>query len=191
MQHEIANLLSQFQPDGWPHDLLATGFVLDCQIKDDVLRVTLKLPFAARGLLASLQSLEPSLCQQAKVNAVVWDYSQEVATLARATPAAGIPGVRNIVVVASGKGGVGKSTTAVNLALALQQEGARVGLLDADIYGPSLPLMLGAPHERPVSYDGKFMQPVMAHGIASNSIGYLVPEAEAAVWRGPMASKAL
>ncbi|WP_323159494.1 P-loop NTPase, partial [Pseudomonas marginalis] len=85
----------------------------------------------------------------------------------------GINGVRNILAVSSGKGGVGKSSTAVNLALALAQEGAKVGILDADIYGPSIPNMLGTTLERPTSPDGQHMAPIMAYGIATNSIGYL------------------
>jgi ATP-binding protein involved in chromosome partitioning len=92
--------------------------------------------------------------------------------------------------VASGKGGVGKSTTAVNLALALSIEGARVGLLDADIYGPSQPRMLGA-SERPESPDGKSLNPVVSHGLQSMSIGYLIEEETPMVWRGPMVTQAL
>ena len=99
--------------------------------------------------------------------------------------------VKAIIAVASGKGGVGKSATAVNLALALKAEGARVGLLDADIYGPSLPTMLGQVNERVHSPDGKLMAPLYAHGLACNSLGFLMDPAEAAVWRGPMASAAL
>lgn len=102
-----------------------------------------------------------------------------------------ISNVKNIVAVSSGKGGVGKSASAVNLALALKSQGARVGVLDADIYGPSVPIMLGTQNESPVSPDNKTMFPIMAHGLASNSIGYLVKNDHASIWRGPMASKAL
>ncbi|THF61558.1 iron-sulfur cluster carrier protein ApbC [Pseudothauera rhizosphaerae] len=102
-----------------------------------------------------------------------------------------LPGVRNIIAVASGKGGVGKSTTAANLALALAAEGARVGILDADIYGPSQPQMLGIGHERPQSLDGKSMEPLEAHGIQAMSIGFLVDVETPMVWRGPMATQAL
>ncbi|STQ76466.1 iron-sulfur cluster carrier protein ApbC [Grimontia hollisae] len=101
-----------------------------------------------------------------------------------------IKGVKNILVMSSAKGGVGKSTTSVNLALALHALGAKVGLLDADIYGPSLPIMLGTKGKQPTTLDGKTMEPVEAHGLFSNSIGYLVPDENAMVWRGPMASKA-
>ncbi|MCD6064799.1 MAG: Mrp/NBP35 family ATP-binding protein [Flavipsychrobacter sp.] len=105
-----------------------------------------------------------------------------------------LPGVKNIIMVASGKGGVGKSTVAVNLALGLAQEGASVGLLDADIYGPSIPIMLGMRDERPkmMDVDGKGMiVPIERHGIKAMSIGLLIDEKQAVIWRGPMASSAL
>jgi len=101
-----------------------------------------------------------------------------------------LPKVKNIVAVASGKGGVGKSTTAVNLALALAAEGASVGVLDADIYGPSLPMMLGL-SGRPQSADGKTMEPMRNHGVQVMSIGFLVEADNAMIWRGPMATQAL
>ena len=102
-----------------------------------------------------------------------------------------LPGVKNIVAVASGKGGVGKSTTAANLALALAAEGATVGIVDADIYGPSQPTMLGISGARPESYDGKTMEPLVGHGIQVMSIGFLVDNDQAMIWRGPMATQAL
>ena len=101
-----------------------------------------------------------------------------------------LPGVKNIIAVASGKGGVGKSTTAVNLALALAAEGATVGVLDADIYGPSQPMMLGI-SGRPESIDGKTMEPMTGHGLQVASIGFLVEPDQAMIWRGPMATQAL
>ncbi|ANQ86359.1 putative iron sulfur binding protein [Azoarcus olearius] len=102
-----------------------------------------------------------------------------------------LPGVRNIIAVASGKGGVGKSTTAANLALALAAEGAQVGILDADIYGPSQPQMLGIGDRRPESLDGKTMEPLEAYGIQTMSIGFLIDQDTPMVWRGPMATQAL
>ena len=101
-----------------------------------------------------------------------------------------LPNVKNIVAVASGKGGVGKSTTAVNLALALTAEGAAVGILDADIYGPSLPTMMGIAGQ-PESADGKSMQPMQNHGVQVMSIGFLVEADNPMIWRGPMATQAL
>jgi ATP-binding protein involved in chromosome partitioning len=101
-----------------------------------------------------------------------------------------LPKVKNIVAVASGKGGVGKSTTAVNLALALAAEGASVGILDADIYGPSQPMMMGL-SGRPESIDGSTMQPLKNHGVQVMSIGFLVEPDQAMIWRGPMATQAL
>lgn len=102
-----------------------------------------------------------------------------------------LPGVKNIIAVASGKGGVGKSTTAVNLALALAQEGASVGILDADIYGPSQPQLLGIGGQQPESLDGQTMQPLEAYGIKAMSIGFMVDVETPMVWRGPMVAQAL
>ena len=101
-----------------------------------------------------------------------------------------VPGIKNIIAVASGKGGVGKSTTAVNLALALAAEGASVGMLDADIYGPSQPMMLGITG-RPASKDGKTMEPMEGHGIQAISVGFLIDPETPMVWRGPMVTQAL
>jgi ATP-binding protein involved in chromosome partitioning len=102
-----------------------------------------------------------------------------------------IDAIKNIVAVASGKGGVGKSTVAANLALAWAFQGARVGILDADIYGPSQPLMLGLEGQRPTSVDGKHLRPLASHGVAAMSIGFLVDAEQPMVWRGPMVTQAL
>ncbi len=102
-----------------------------------------------------------------------------------------LPGVKNIIAVSSGKGGVGKSTTAANLALALASEGARVGVLDADIYGPSQPQMLGIGEQRPETMDGKSMEPLTAYDMQVMSIGFLIDIETPMVWRGPMATQAL
>ena len=101
-----------------------------------------------------------------------------------------LPGVKNIIAVASGKGGVGKSTTAANLALALAAEGASVGMLDADIYGPSQPTMLGITG-RPESRDGKTLEPMEGHGLQASSIGFMIDMDTPMVWRGPMVTQAL
>ncbi len=106
-------------------------------------------------------------------------------------PLTPLPGVRNVVAVASGKGGVGKSTVAANLALAWARQGARTGLLDADIYGPSQPIMLGLTGERPETIDGKRIKPLRAHGVVAMSIGFLIDPEQPMVWRGPMVTQAL
>jgi ATP-binding protein involved in chromosome partitioning len=106
-------------------------------------------------------------------------------------PLTPLPGVRNVVAVASGKGGVGKSTVAANLALAWARQGAKVGVLDADIYGPSQPIMLGLTGQRPSSPDGKRIKPLPAHGVVAMSIGFLIDPEQPMVWRGPMVTQAL
>lgn len=136
-------------------------------------RQHLETVLAARGL--RLQSL---------------DFQLDVQTHAVRPGLKPMPGVRNIIAVASGKGGVGKSTTSANLALALRQQGAAVGLVDADIYGPSVPTVLGITG-RPESHDGKTMEPMRAHGLVANSIGFMLNDDSPAIWRGPMASQAL
>jgi ATP-binding protein involved in chromosome partitioning len=115
----------------------------------------------------------------------------QIATRAVQRQLSPISGVRNIVAVASGKGGVGKSTVAANLALAWARQGARVGLLDADIYGPSQPIMLGLTGEKPSSADGKRIKPLSAHGVVAMSIGFLIDPEQPMVWRGPMVTQAL
>jgi len=102
-----------------------------------------------------------------------------------------LPGVKHVVAVGSGKGGVGKSTVAVNLAITLQATGAKVGLLDADIYGPSIPMMLGIGEARPELVDEKAIAPVQGHGLSVISMGFMLKESDAVVWRGPMLGKAL
>lgn len=120
------------------------------------------------------------------------DVNSKPRVIARAVQGAlqPIPRVRNVIAIGSGKGGVGKSTTAVNLALALQQEGARVGILDADVYGPSIPTMLGL-SGKPQSPDNKSIEPMRAFGLDAMSIGFLVDADTPMIWRGPMATSAL
>jgi len=188
----IRNLLSEFHPASWPQNLVDAGFVKDIRLSSGGLTIVIRLPFAGLTWVDELKSaLDERIRMVSDLPHLWWDIQIDVAAMAVAPGRSPVTGVRNIIAVASGKGGVGKSTTAVNLALALQKEGARVGLLDGDIYGPSVPLMLGCRDQHPESPDGKRMLPVKAHGLLCNSIGFLVPDEEAAIWRGPMASKAL
>lgn len=148
-------------------------------------KVTIQLPFAAetqhRGVIEALNSTGVE-SDRLVIDTVIQ---------AKATKVARLPLVKNIIAVASGKGGVGKSASSVNLAYALLQEGASVGILDADIYGPSIPIMLGNPDAHPDSEDQKHMFPLECEGLVANSVGYLVPADNASIWRGPMASRAL
>ena len=154
-----------------------------CRVENG--KVKVGLPFAAHSQIPALLSdIEKAGGDRDKVDIAI-DIE------ARKTNVQRIPAIKNIIAVASGKGGVGKSTTSINLAFALMQEGAKVGILDADIYGPSVPIMLGNPKAHPESEDGKHMFPMLVGGIQANSIGYLVPEENATIWRGPMASRAL
>ena len=155
---------------------------------DQTVRITFKLPvavlpFAQRAIARSIESTWPSCSVQ-----LVFEY--KIAAHVANAGLAPVPGVANMIAVASGKGGVGKSTTAVNLALALAASGARVGLLDADIYGPNQPKMLGGV-EKPALREDKKLEPVLRHGLQTMSMGYLVGEETPMMWRGPMISTAL
>ncbi|MES2951764.1 MAG: iron-sulfur cluster carrier protein ApbC [Pseudomonadota bacterium] len=172
-------------------DFVSTKAVKNLTVAGGDVAFDVELGYPAKSQIASLRT---ALIAAAKTVAGVGNVSVNVTShiVAHAVQR-GIqllPGVKNIVAVASGKGGVGKSTTAVNLALALAAEGARVGLLDADIYGPSLPMMMGI-QGRPESADGKTMEPMENHGVQVMSIGFLVAQDEAMIWRGPMATQAL
>ena len=189
---QVSAVVAAFQHPTLQQDLIRLQALHHVALLENVLHIELLLPFAWQSGFESLQEeTSGTLCQITGADRVEWRLSHEIATLKRAKNLPGARGVKNIIAVSSGKGGVGKSSTAINLALALQAEGAKVGVLDADIYGPSVPMMLGSEGERPSSPDGKHMNPVMAHGLATNSIGYLVTDDNAMVWRGPMASKAL
>jgi ATP-binding protein involved in chromosome partitioning len=153
--------------------------------------VALELGYPAASQHAALREAVVSAARQLPgVGEVSVEIATQVVAHAVQRGVQLLPGVKNIIAVASGKGGVGKSTTAANLALALHAEGARVGVLDADVYGPSQPLMLGA-SGRPESHDGQTMEPHVAHGLQVNSIGFLVDDDQAMIWRGPMATQAL
>jgi len=177
-----------------PHtgcDLVEQGSVRGIGLDGDRVAVELQLGYPAAGwheaLAAEVRDRLQALPGIALATVSVTSRVQAHKVQKELTP---LPGVRNIIAVASGKGGVGKSTTAVNLALALQAEGARVGVLDADIYGPSIPKMLGL-EGRPDSPDGKSIEPKRNHGLQAMSIGLLVGEDTPMIWRGPMVTQAL
>jgi ATP-binding protein involved in chromosome partitioning len=162
------------------------------ELHPDRLLAKIELGFPTLGYSHSLQSaLQRHLAAAGVTLPLTVELSSRIVAHAVQRSLKPLPGVKNIVAVASGKGGVGKSTVAVNLALAWAAAGAQVGILDADIYGPSQPLMLGLADQHPSSTDGKHIQPLHAHGVAAMSIGFLVDPAQAVVWRGPMVTQAL
>lgn len=165
--------------------------VSDMELKKGVLIISVKLPYPCKSLWPSLeQILQHELTALDEVNEVKVNFSTHIVSHDAQKNVNPLPGIKNIIAVASGKGGVGKSTTSVNLALALQQEGATVGLLDADIYGPSIPTMLNI-KQKPETKDGKSMQPLQAYGLQVMSIGALIEEDSPMIWRGPIVTQTL
>ncbi|MBK6672094.1 MAG: iron-sulfur cluster carrier protein ApbC [Proteobacteria bacterium] len=158
----------------------------------DGLRLSLRLPVPTGGLEATLQpDLEAALDKAGIRRKLTLALESVIPARAVQKPLKPMPGIRNIVAVGSAKGGVGKSTVAVNLALAWAAQGARVGLLDADVYGPSQPLLLGVTGVRPETVDNKRILPVKVHGLKLMSIGLLIDPDQPAIWRGPMVTQAL
>ncbi len=177
-----------------PHtgkDFVSTRALRNLQITGGDVAFDVELGYPAKSLVPELRrSFVAAAKGVAGVENVSVNISTKVAAHAVQRGVQLLPQVKNIIAVASGKGGVGKSTTAANLALALAAEGASVGVLDADIYGPSQPMMLGI-NRRPESDDGKTMEPLENYGVQVMSIGFLVDQDEAMIWRGPMATQAL
>jgi ATP-binding protein involved in chromosome partitioning len=188
----IEQALSTVKDPNLGVDLLTLKSVNKIEIQGDRVRVEIVLGYPAIGLRESLGDtiLQAVLAVDGVAEADV-DLGWYVQAAPVANSQASIANVKNIVAVASGKGGVGKSTTTVNLALALVAEGARVGILDADIYVPSQPQMLGVGPKRPEVHGQNQMKPIEAHGVQSISMGYLVTEKTPMAWRGPMVSGAL
>ncbi len=172
-------------------DLVTAGMIKSITSESDRLEVQVEAGFPLARHGATLrQELTRVLTPLVANGALELRIESKIVAHAVQKGVKTLPGVKNTIAVASGKGGVGKSTTAVNLALALRDEGATVGLLDADIYGPSLPRMMGCPG-RPDSRDGKSMEPKESFGIQTISIGHLIEEDTPMIWRGPMATSAL
>jgi len=172
-------------------DPVSAGAVKDIQVDASRVRVSLELGFPFAGARDAIgQVVREALAAIAGGVDIEVDLQQDIVAHAGQKGIKQLPQVKNIIAVASGKGGVGKSTVAVNLALALQAEGASVGVLDADIYGPSQPRMLGC-QGKPETTDGKTVEPKVSYGIQSMSIGYLIDEETPMIWRGPMVTSAL
>jgi ATP-binding protein involved in chromosome partitioning len=193
----VLKALSNVQEPDLGKDLVTLNMVKDIAIIQETKEVSFTVVLTTPA--CPLKDVIRNACENAvkilvdKTAKVMVNFTANVSTN-RKDGESILPNVRNIIAVASGKGGVGKSTISVNLALALAATGAKVGLLDADIYGPSIPIMLGIRGERPLMVDvnGKGMiSPIEVHGIKAMSIGLLVDDKQAVVWRGPMASSAL
>lgn len=194
-ENEILKALSNVQEPDLGKDLVTLNMVRDVAVNGNAVSFTVVLTTPACPLKdhiknACINAVKLLVNKQAEVTV---NFTSSTTTI-RADKAGVLPGVKNIIAVVSGKGGVGKSTVSANLALALAEGGAKVGLMDADIYGPSVPIMFGVRGERPMmtQVDGKAMiVPLERYGIKLLSIGLLVDEKNAVVWRGPMASSAI
>jgi len=187
----VRSALGQLQDPHCDQDLVSSGAVRGVGVDGSKVAVEIQLGYPAAGWHATLEAeVRQALEALPGISQAVVTVTSRVHAHRVQKDLTPLPEVRNIIAVASGKGGVGKSTTAVNLALALQAEGATVGVLDADIYGPSIPKMLGL-SGRPDSPDGKTIEPKRNHGLQAMSIGLLVGEDTPVIWRGPMVTQAL
>jgi ATP-binding protein involved in chromosome partitioning len=190
-REQVESAIKQYIDPCLDQDLLAAKCIKNIAIEGQKITIDVVLGFPAKGHEAALAaSVKEQVMTIDGMSDVVVNVSSKVEAHSAQKGVKPINGVKNIIAIASGKGGVGKSTTAVNLALALKAEGATVGILDADIYGPSQPRMLGVT-DKPESPDGKSLSPLMGHGIQSMSIGYLIEEETPMIWRGPMVTQAL
>lgn len=170
------------------HELKAVG---NLEFKKGTLKIEINLPYPCKSLWPSLeQNMHHELTQIDEIDNLQVAFATQIVSHDAQKNLNPLKDIKNIIAVASGKGGVGKSTTSVNLALALQQEGAKVGLLDADIYGPSIPTMLNI-KQKPETKDGKSMQPLEAYGLQVMSIGALIEEDSPMIWRGPIVTQTL
>ncbi|MED5387746.1 MAG: iron-sulfur cluster carrier protein ApbC [Pseudomonadota bacterium] len=192
-EQRIRQQLGEFIPDDLGASLASVNAIETLAVDDNTVCARIVLGFPIEGVR---ENLEEQI--RTHLAPVLEGRTLDLALIAVVTPhraQSSLPAldqVANVIAIASGKGGVGKSTTAVNLALALQAEGARVGLLDADVFGPSQPLMLGKPEgTRPQVLEGKYFVPVEAYGLQTMSMGYLTTQQTPVVWRGPKASGAL
>ncbi|MCU1276528.1 MAG: ATPase-like, ParA/MinD, partial [bacterium] len=188
---KLRSALAKVQDPLFGKDIVALGYVKDVLGDGDKARVSLKLPTPAHPHKAELEKAITEAAKAAGAGDVKIEVTAEVTAKMGKPGGERLAGVKNIIAVAAGKGGVGKSTVATNLALALRQHGATVGLLDADVYGPSVPTMLGEPDVPPGQQPGQKITPSVHWGVKVISVGFFVERDGAVVWRGPMIHKLL
>ena len=187
----VESKLKEYIDPNLDQDLVTAKCVKNVAVDGDKATVEVLLGFPAKGYVDTLrETLSKLVTSIDGINSADVKIDYKVSAHKAQKGVKPIEGIKNIIAVASGKGGVGKSTTSVNLALALSAEGASVGILDADIYGPSQPRMLGT-KAKPESTDGKTLEPVNSYHLQSMSIGYLIDEETPMIWRGPMVTQAL
>jgi len=191
-ERDVMSALSKVNDPELHRDLVSLDMVQDVRLlPGGAIKLRIDLTTPACPLKGQIQGdVEAALRALPGVNSVELEWGAKVRKSQPAAKGAFIPGVKHVVLVGAGKGGVGKSTVALNLAAALRLEGATVGLLDADFYGPSVPIMTGL-QGKPTSKDGKTLEPLDAHGLKVMSIGFLVDPDQAMVWRGPMLHSAI
>jgi ATP-binding protein involved in chromosome partitioning len=191
-REKVLECLKQVQEPVLKEDILSLGIVREIEIEKNHVFLHLESPVADPMLQKKLREAIIQTVQDAGASACDVHFSEKPKSGADPSTIQTVPGVKHVIAVASGKGGVGKSTVAVNLALALKQSGARVGLMDADIYGPNIPIMLGIPPEkRPEANAEKKIIPLEAHGIKAISIGFFANPEQPVIWRGPLLHKTM
>jgi ATP-binding protein involved in chromosome partitioning len=194
-QDDIKHALAAVKYPGYSRDIVSFGLVKEISAASGAVSVTMQLtspnPDAARQIKIDAEQILKKLPGVSHVHVEVRQPTASQAETGKSfANQAKVPGVKRVIAVASGKGGVGKSTCSVNLACALKHLGAKVGLLDCDIYGPSIPLMMGV-HEKPTVNEAERLMPPLAHGVKVMSIGLLLDDNQPVIWRGPMITKTI
>jgi ATP-binding protein involved in chromosome partitioning len=193
-QEAVLNALKSVKYPGYSRDVVSFGLVKEVSIANGAVSVSMQLtsanPEAAQQIKAEAEAILKNLPEAGRVVVEVKMPTGQGAPQNPFSNQAKVPGVKRVIAIASGKGGVGKSTCSANLACALQHLGAKVGLLDCDIYGPSIPLMMGV-HEKPTVSANEQLVPPIAHGVKVMSIGLLLTDDQPVIWRGPMITKTI